>query len=73
MSITTIHIRLAITRTSRHPYFRVRVLARSDAQPGELVVPIALRIDDQLLRRETNRVWIEAQSLDAATGKVEGS
>ncbi len=73
MGVTTIHIRLGITSLSRSPYQLVRVLGRANPQPGELVVPVALNIDSELLRRETNRVWIEAKSLTEATGKVEGS
>jgi hypothetical protein len=72
MSTTTVYARLAISRLTRHPYFKVRVLVRSTGQPGELVIPLALKIDDALLRRETARVLVEMPTPDTPTVRIEG-
>lgn len=71
MSTSTIETSLAICRIARWPYYRVRTLgARASAEPGELVVPISLRIDDALLRRKTATVVVNIPTPDTPTAEV---
>jgi hypothetical protein len=44
--------------------------ARASAEPGELVVPISLRIDDALLRRKTATVVVNIPTPDTPTAEV---
>lgn len=71
MSTSKVDATLAICRIGRYPYFRVRVLGpRASAEPGELVVPISLHIDDALLRRKTATVRIDIPTPDTPTAEV---
>jgi hypothetical protein len=71
MPSTSVNVKLAISRSARWPYYKTRVLGRGDAQPGELVVPLQLTIDDALLRRQTVQVNIEIPTPDAPTVTIE--
>ena len=71
MSQTTVQTTLAIARIARWPYYRVRVLGpKASSEPGELVVPLAMKIDDALLRRQTATVLIDIPSPDNPTAEV---
>lgn len=73
MATRDIDVQLAISTSSRYPYYKVRVLVRGQSQPGELVVPLRLRIDEQLLRRKTANVRIDIPSPENPTATVIGS
>lgn len=71
MSTTTVNAKLAISATSRWPYYTTRLLGpRATAQPGELVVPLAINVDSALLRRQTATVKIDIPTPDAPTAEV---
>lgn len=60
MSTTTAYLRVAVKKSARHPHTRVRLLGpRAAAQPGEVIVPLALRIDDAWFRRELARAVLD--------------
>lgn len=75
MSTTTIHLRVAVKKSNRHPYQKVRLLgSRAAAQHGEVVVPLALRIDDAWFSRELNRALVEVQApADQPTATLNGT
>lgn len=71
MSTTVVKTSLAISTSSRWPYYTTRILGpRSSAQPGELVVPLELKIDSALLRRQTSIVNINIPTPDNPTAEV---
>lgn len=69
--MASVDVKLAISATSRHPYYSVRLLGpRATAQPGELVVPMVILIDDALLRRRTAVVRVDIPTPEAPTATV---
>lgn len=71
MASTRINVKLAISRSARWPYYKTRVLVRGDAQPGELVVPLELSVDDALLRRHTATVKVDIPDPETPTATVQ--
>lgn len=71
MANREISVNLAISLTSRWPYYSARVLGlRAGSQPGELVVPLQLQIDEALLRRRTAVVRIDIPTPETPTATV---
>jgi hypothetical protein len=74
MTTRRLDIRIAVSTSARHPYYKARVLGpRGGSEPGELIIPLQLHIDEALLRRSTAAVRIDIPTPETPTATVLGS